>query len=85
MLLFHTLKRINHINVIQSLIGHEVDDQCKAEGDQRRDGVADRLHIDGKVNRWHIEHIGQAAAQGTAHRQAQQNTDKGENKCFLFT
>ena len=84
MFLFHTLKGINHINMIQGLVGHEVDDQREAERDQRCDGVADGLDIDGKMDRGHVEHIGQAAAQGTADRQTQQDADKGENECFLI-
>ena len=64
--LLGALEGADHVDPIEGTIGGEVDDKRKAKGKHHGEHVAQRLDLNVKVQRWHLQDVGKALGQQAA-------------------
>ena len=69
--LLGALEGTDHVDLIEGAIGSEVDDDRKAEGKHHGKHVAQRLDLDVKVQRRHLQNVRKTLGQQAAQRHAQ--------------
>ena len=64
--LLGTLEGADHVDLVEGTIGSEADDKRKAKGKHHGEHVAQRLDLNVKVQRWHLQDVGKALGQQAA-------------------
>ena len=64
--LLGTLEGADHVDLVEGTIGGEVDDKRKAKGKHHGKHIAQRLDLNVKVQRWHLQDVGKALGQQAA-------------------
>ena len=64
--LLGTLEGADHVDLVEGTIGGEVDDKRKAKGKHHGEHVAQRLDLNVKVQRRHLQDVGKALGQQAA-------------------
>lgn len=64
--LLGALEGTDHVDLVEGTIGGEVDDKRKAKGKHHGEHVAQRLDLNVKVQRWHLQDVGKALGQQAA-------------------
>ena len=77
--LLGALESADHVDLVERSVGGKVDDDRKAEGKHHGKHVAQRLDLNVKVQRRHLQDVRKALGQRTAQRHAQRGTDCRED------
>ena len=79
LLLFHTLQRFNHINLLQLLVHKQIDDHGKSHRQQSAVQEADRFDVSSKHYRIHFHSQNNISVQENSKHRTCQYPDKGKN------